>query len=131
MKPSARQTSNYFILHVQINDLDGDWPLKKIKQQHFTLLRIWGGRRGTKRLPLATNFSPATSTNVGISLQNFLTFSFNSFPHWCEIPSSYVVSVPDYWTWTRNTLQKDQFFWLNLYTFEVMITFAIEMLQLQ
>ena len=26
-----------------------------------------------------TSFSPVTSTNIGISPQNFLTFSFNSF----------------------------------------------------
>ena len=29
--------------------------------------------------PPLTNFSPVTTTNVGISLQNFLTFSFNPF----------------------------------------------------
>ena len=27
----------------------------------------------------STSFSPVTSTNVGTSLQNFLTFSFNPF----------------------------------------------------
>ena len=32
---------------------------------------------GAKRLP--TSFSPVTSTNVGISPRNFLTFSFNPF----------------------------------------------------
>ena len=41
----------------------------------LTLFRIRG--RGAKRPP--TNFSPATSTNAGISPQNFLTFSFNPF----------------------------------------------------
>ena len=34
-----------------------------------------GGWRG--RLP--AGFDPATSTNVGVSYQNFLTFSFNPF----------------------------------------------------
>ena len=34
---------------------------------------------GSKSLPTTTSFSPATSTNIGISLQNFLTFSFNTF----------------------------------------------------
>ena len=33
--------------------------------------------RGKKTPP--TSFSPVTSTNVGISLQNFLTFNFNTF----------------------------------------------------
>ena len=33
---------------------------------------VGGGQKGT-----TTSFSPVTSTNVGISTQNFLTFSFN------------------------------------------------------
>ena len=33
-----------------------------------------GGQRGPP-----TSFSPITSTNVGLSPQNFLTFSFNTF----------------------------------------------------
>ena len=33
-----------------------------------------GGQKGPR-----TSFSPVTSTNVGISAQNFLTFSFNPF----------------------------------------------------
>ena len=36
-----------------------------------------GGCRGKKAPP--TSFSPATSTNVGISPENFMTFSFNPF----------------------------------------------------
>ena len=39
----------------------------------LTLFRMGGG--GTKR----PSFSPVTSTNVGIILQNFLAFSFNPF----------------------------------------------------
>ena len=31
-----------------------------------------------KKAPPLTSFSPVTSTNVGISPQNFMTFSFNS-----------------------------------------------------
>ena len=38
-----------------------------------------GGGGGKKAPP--TSFSPATSTNVEISPQNFLTFSFNPFSH--------------------------------------------------
>ena len=42
---------------------------------NLTLFRMGGW--GKKDPP--TSFSPVTSTNVGISLQNFLTFSFNPF----------------------------------------------------
>ena len=37
-----------------------------------------GRVRGGKKSPL-TSFSPVTSTNVGLSPQNFPTFSFNPF----------------------------------------------------
>ena len=37
----------------------------------------WGGVRAAKSPP--TSFAPITSTNVGISPQNFLTFSFHPF----------------------------------------------------
>ena len=37
------------------------------------------GGGGCKKTP-STSFSPVTSTNVRISPQNFLTFSFNPFP---------------------------------------------------
>ena len=36
-----------------------------------------GWEEGPKKL--TTSFSPVTSAKVGISSQNFLTFSFNSF----------------------------------------------------
>ena len=36
-----------------------------------------GGRRWQKDSP--TSFSPVTSTNLGLSPQNILTFSFNLF----------------------------------------------------
>ena len=41
----------------------------------FNPIQDEGG--GAKRPP--TSFSPVTSTNVGLSTQNFLTFSFNPF----------------------------------------------------
>ena len=41
---------------IDVNPVKGGWP---------------------KRSP--TSFIPVTSTNLGISLQNFLTFSFNPF----------------------------------------------------
>ena len=36
-----------------------------------------GGEGGGAKRPI--NFSPVTSTNIGISHKNFLTFSFNPF----------------------------------------------------
>ena len=48
---------------------------------YLTLFRM-GGR--DQKIP-RTNFSPVTSTNVGISPQNFLTFSLTLLPHCCKI----------------------------------------------
>ena len=45
------------------------------KSATLTLFRM--GEGGPKP---PTSFSPVTSTNVGNSPQNFLTFSFNPFP---------------------------------------------------
>ena len=42
----------------------------------LTLFRL--GEGGGARMP-PTSFSPVTSSNVGIRLQNVLTFSFNPF----------------------------------------------------
>lgn len=39
-----------------------------------------GGRGGKKSLHPPTSFSSVTSGKVGISSQNFLTFTFNLFP---------------------------------------------------
>ena len=51
----------------------------------LTLFKMEKGE-GAKRSPY--QFSPITSTNVGISPQNL--------PHWCKVSSSYVLPVPDY-----------------------------------
>ena len=80
-------------------------------------------------LPL-TRFSHVTPTNVWISPQNFLTFSFKPFATLMQIYSSYLVSVPNYWTWTKTTPQKKWFIWSNGYKLEVMINSLIEMLEL-
>ena len=40
------------------------------------------GGKGQKGPP--TSFSPVTSTNLGISSQNFPTFSFKPLPHLCK-----------------------------------------------
>ena len=46
----------------------------------LTLLRLAGGGRGGGQNALTPNsFSPATSTNVGVSPQNFPAFSFNPY----------------------------------------------------
>ena len=81
---------------------------------------------GGAKMPHSTSFSPVTSTNVGISPKNFLTL----LPHWCEIPSLYLMPVPNYWTWTKTAPQKKQFFRSNPYKIEVVITSLTEMLEL-
>ena len=45
-------------------------------KKYISLFRMGGGRT---KSPPPTSFSPLTSTNVRIGLQNFLTFSFNLF----------------------------------------------------
>ena len=51
---------------------------KKQNQEQLTLFRMGGGLK-RPRHPPPSSFSPVTSTNVGISSKNFLTFSFNPF----------------------------------------------------
>ena len=90
--------------------------LDKTRSFMLTLFRMGG-----KNVPLPV-FFPVTSTNVGIRLPNFLTFSFNPLPHWCKASSLYLVPVPNYWTWTKSIPQKHWFFWSNPSKIEVMIT---------
>ena len=81
---------------------------------------------GAKRPP--TSFSPVTSTNVGISPQNFLTFSFNPF---ATLVQNFVPSAsPKLLNLNETTHQKKRSFWSNPYKIEVVTTFPIEMLQL-
>ena len=49
---------------------------KKQNQEQLTLFRMGGGLKRPR--PPPSSFSPVTSTNVGISSKNFLTFSFNT-----------------------------------------------------
>ena len=52
----------------------------KLFQRVSTVFRMKGGREGGEgKKDLPTNFSPVTSTNVGISPKIFLTFSFNIY----------------------------------------------------
>ena len=48
---------------------------------------------------------------------------------WCKISSLCLVPVSDYWTWTKTTPQRKQFFWSNPYKIKVMITSLTEMLE--
>ena len=77
-----------------------------------------GGEGGSKKAPYQFfPCIPVTSTNVGISLQNFLTFSFNS----CHTLLSQLLNL------SQSHPSKKQFFWSNPYKTEVLITFLIEM----
>ena len=51
-------------------------------------------------------------------------------PHWYKISSLYLVAVSNYWTWSKTTPQKMQFFCSTPYKIEVVITSFIEMLEL-
>ena len=79
---------------------------------------------------IPTSFSPVTSTNVGVTPQNFWLLLLNFLPHWCKISRPHLVLVLNYWTWAKNIPQKKQFFWSNHYKIEVMITCLIECLEL-
>ena len=62
-----------------------------------------GGGGGGWQKGLPTSSSPVTSTNVGISLEIFLTLVLTILPHWSKISSLYLVPSPNYWTWTNAT----------------------------
>ena len=76
-----------------------------------------GGQKGP-----STSFSPVTSTNVGISPQNFLTFSFNPFVtrvwNFKAIPSA----SPKLLNLNQEHPSKKWYFWLNHYKIKVMLT---------
>ena len=83
---------------------------------------------GTKKPP--TSFSSVTSTNVGISPQNFLILVLTLLPHLCEISSPYLMPSYIIELGAKSIPQKNWFFWSNPYKIEVMITSLIEMLEL-
>ena len=93
-----------------------------------------GGRRvrgmGKKGKKTPSIFSPVTSTNVGISSRNFLTFSFNPFPTMASNVKTIPSASPRLLHLDQKYPQKNCFFWTNPYEIEVMITSLIEMLQL-
>ena len=100
----------------------------------LTLFRMVGRWRGdAKRPPYLVPLkrcSAVTSTNVRISTQNFLTFSFNPFDrlvyNFKFVPSA----RPKLLDLNRDHPSKKQFFWSNPYKIEVMITSVIQMLEL-
>ena len=57
-----------------------------------------------------TSFSHATSTNVEISPKTFWLLILTLLPLWCKMSRPYLVSVPNYWVWTKGTPQKSWFF---------------------
>ena len=66
------------------------------------------GDRGAKKAP-HTSFSPVTSTNVRISLQNFLTFSFDFLPHWYKVSRRDLVPPPSTELGPRPPLKNNDF----------------------
>ena len=87
-----------------------------------------GGGRGQKGPP--TSFSPVTSTNVGICLLNFLTFSFNAFATLLQNFKAILSASPKLLNLNQDHPSKKWFFWSNPYKIKVMITSLIEMLEL-
>ena len=73
MTPSVR-----VFYTVQLLILTAGCYSPSLRLTHFRIKwgRAWG--KGCKKRP-HTSFSHVTSTKVGLSPQNFLTFSFNSF----------------------------------------------------
>ena len=58
--------------------------------EHVALILFRTGKEESKKAP-PNSISPVTSTNLGIILQNFLTFNSNPFA-----TRSSLVSVPNY-----------------------------------
>ena len=61
---------------------------KAIKNLLIKIVSLTLFRMGWPKRHLGTSFSPVTSRNVGISLQNFLTFSFNPLATLVFVPSA-------------------------------------------
>ena len=78
-----------------------------INETYFNPIKN-GGRRGGGN-PSPTSISLVVSTNVGISLKNFLALVLTFLPHWCKILSLHLVPVPNYWIWTKTTPKKSGF----------------------
>ena len=95
----------------------------------INILTLFRMGRGDKKVPLPvlTLYLPQT---YKLAPKTFKRLVLTLLTHWCKIPRPYLVPLPNYWTWTKTTLQKNWFFRSNPYKIEVMITFLIEMLEL-
>ena len=103
------------------------WWNMRLVQEKFGNLILFRVGIGPKKLP-HTSFSHVTSATVGISPRNVLALVL---PHCCKISRPYLAPVPNYWTWTKSTPQKNWFSSSNLYKTEVMITSLTESLELR
>ena len=66
--------------------------------QVLTLFRMEVAKKA-----LTTNFSPATSTNVGISSKTFWLLVSTPLSHLCKISRPYLVPVSNYWIWNKSS----------------------------
>ena len=93
----------------------------------LALFRMPGKGEAKRPSPLIS-FAPVFSTSVGLSPQNFLTFSFNPFStlvlNFKVIPTA----SPKFLNLNQDHPSKKWFFWSNPYKIEVMITSLIEIL---
>ena len=102
-----------------------------LKRHPLTLFRIGGmGGRVQKGPPRSTRFSPVTSTNVGISTQNFQTLSFNPFALLVWNFKFEPSVSPKLSNLNQDYPSKKWFFRSNPYEIEVMISSPTEMLEL-
>ena len=74
--------------------------------------------------------APVTSTNVAISLQNFMTFSFNPFATLLQNFKTISNSSPKLLNLNEKHPSKKWFFWSYPYKIEVVITSFLEMQEL-
>ena len=77
-----------------------------------------------------TSFSPVTSTNVGISPQKFLMFSFNPSATLVQNFKATPSAIPKLLDLNQDHPSEKYFFWSNPYKIKFKITSLIEMLEL-
>ena len=110
----------------QIRRLQRIWS--HLLNKFLILFRMVGAKSPP---PSATSFSSVTSTNVRISPQNFLTFSFNPFDRLVQNFKFVPSAGPKLLNLNQDhPSKKKQFFWSNPYKIEVIITSLIQMLEL-
>ena len=99
------------------------FEINKLGRTHLfwtlTLFMMGLGERGCKDVLL-----PLFPLYFWILVLTFLA-------QWCEISSSYLVPIQNYWTQTKTTSQKKWFLRSNPYKIKVMTTSLIEMLDLR